>query len=86
MYDRKALECQNQATALGRRIDEMRAGAPAPAQGAIDLMGLTSRTARLEGIIAAQSSEFIGGDTRVVRMDAAGARIVTQQLAKQTEQ
>jgi hypothetical protein len=39
MYDRKALECQNQATALGRRIDEIRAGAPAPAQGAIDLMG-----------------------------------------------
>jgi hypothetical protein len=40
----------------------------------------------LEGIIAAQSSEFIGGDTRVVRIDGAGARIVTQQIAKQTEQ
>ena len=47
MYDRKALECQNQATALGRRIDEIRAGTPAPAQGAIDMMALTSRTADL---------------------------------------
>jgi hypothetical protein len=47
MYDRKSLECQNQATALGRRIDEIRAGAPAPAQGAIDMMALTSRTADL---------------------------------------
>ncbi len=47
MYDREALECQNHATAFGRRIDEIRAGAPVPAQGAIDLMGLTSRTADL---------------------------------------
>ena len=31
----------------GRRIDEIRAGAPAPAQGAIDMMVLTSRTADL---------------------------------------
>jgi hypothetical protein len=47
MYDRKALECQNQATALGRKTDEIRAGTPAPAQGAIDMMALTSRTADL---------------------------------------
>ncbi|MGB6944390.1 MAG: zinc ribbon domain-containing protein [Bryobacteraceae bacterium] len=47
MYDRKALGCQNQATALGRRIDEIRAGTPAPARSAIDMMALTSRTADL---------------------------------------
>jgi site-specific DNA recombinase len=47
MYDRKAQECQNQATALGRKIDEIRAGTPAPAQGAIDMMALASRTADL---------------------------------------
>ena len=47
MYDRKALECRNQATALERRIEEIRAGAPAPVQGAIDLMELTSRAADL---------------------------------------
>ena len=47
MYDRKALGCQNQATTLARRIEEIRAGAPAPAQGAIDVMALTSRTAEL---------------------------------------
>ena len=47
MYDRKALEYQNQTTALGRRIEEIRAGAPAPAQGAIDVMALTSRSAGL---------------------------------------
>ena len=47
MYDRKAQECQNQANALGRRIEEIRARTPAPAQGAIDMMALTSRTADL---------------------------------------
>ena len=47
MYDRKAKECQNQATPLGRKIDEIRAGTPAPAQDAIDMMALTSRTAEL---------------------------------------
>jgi hypothetical protein len=47
MYDLKALECRNQVTALERRIDEIRAGTPAPAQDAIDLMELTSRTADL---------------------------------------
>jgi site-specific DNA recombinase len=47
MYDRKALECRNQATALERRIEEIRAAAPAPAESAIDLMGLTSRAAEL---------------------------------------
>ena len=47
MYDRKALDCQNQATTLARRIEEIRAGAPAPVQGAIDMMELTSRTAEL---------------------------------------
>jgi site-specific DNA recombinase len=50
MYDRKALECRNHATALERRIGQIRAGAPAPVQGAIDLMGLTSRAADLFAI------------------------------------
>jgi CRISPR/Cas system-associated endoribonuclease Cas2 len=47
MYDRKALECRKQATAVARRIEEIRATAPAAAQSAIDLMGLTSRAADL---------------------------------------
>ncbi len=47
MYDRKALECRNQATALEQRIEELRAGAPARVQGAIDLMELASRAADL---------------------------------------
>jgi hypothetical protein len=47
LYDRKAQESQNQAAALGRRIDEIRVGTAAPAQGAIDMMALTSRTADL---------------------------------------
>jgi len=38
---------KNQATTLARRIEELRTGAPAPVQGAIDLMELTSRTANL---------------------------------------
>ncbi len=50
MYDRKALECRNQGTALERRIEEIRAGTPAPVQGAIDLMELTSRAADLFAI------------------------------------
>jgi hypothetical protein len=37
MYDRKALECRNHATSLERRI-EIRASAPTPVQGAVDLM------------------------------------------------
>ena len=47
MYDRKALECRKQVTALERRIDDIRARAPAPVQGAIDLMELASRAADL---------------------------------------
>jgi site-specific DNA recombinase len=47
MYDRKALECRNQAAALERRIEEIRVGAPAPVQSAIDLMAVTSRAADL---------------------------------------
>jgi site-specific DNA recombinase len=47
IYDRKALECRNQATTLERRVEEIRASAPAPVQGAIDLMELTSRAADL---------------------------------------
>jgi len=47
MYDRKALECRNQATTLERRIEEIWASAPAPVQGAIDLLELTSRAADL---------------------------------------
>jgi hypothetical protein len=47
MYDRKALECEKQATAVARRIEEIRASTQAPAQSAIDLMGLTSRAADL---------------------------------------
>ena len=47
MYDRKALEFRNQATALERRIEEIGTGAPAPVQSAIDLMTLTSRAADL---------------------------------------
>ncbi len=41
--DRKALECRNQATVLERRIENIRAGAPAPVQGAIDLLEVTNR-------------------------------------------
>jgi len=47
MYDRKALDCRNQATALARRIQEIRDATPAPVQSAIDLMELTSRAADL---------------------------------------
>ena len=50
MYDRKAQECQKQATAVARRIEETRASTPAPVESAIDLMELTSRAADLFSI------------------------------------
>jgi hypothetical protein len=59
MYDRKALECQNRATALGRRIDEIRVGAPAPAQGAIDMMALTSRSRSVLDSTAAREAGIV---------------------------
>ena len=50
MYDRKARELRSQGLELLRRINEIRASAPAPAMEAIDLMGLTSRAADLFAI------------------------------------
>jgi site-specific DNA recombinase len=47
MYDRKASDLRGQSLALSRRIEEIRAAAPAPVQDAIDLMDLTSRAADL---------------------------------------
>ncbi len=47
VYDRKVRELRSQSLELLRRIDEIRAGAPAPAIEAIDLMDLTSRAADL---------------------------------------
>jgi site-specific DNA recombinase len=47
MYDRKASELRGQSLSLSRRIEEIRAAAPAPVQDAIDLMDLTSRAADL---------------------------------------
>ena len=57
MYDRKALECRNQVTALECRIEEIRAGAPAPVQGAIDLMELASRAADLFAVQPPQEKQ-----------------------------
>jgi len=68
MYDRKALECQNQATSLERRIEGIRASAPAPVQGAIDLMELTSCAADL---ILAQPSHEKQAFLRLVLKSAA---------------
>jgi hypothetical protein len=47
MYDRKAGELRGQSLTLSRRIDEIRAAAPAPVGDAINLMDLTSRAADL---------------------------------------
>lgn len=47
MYDRKAGETRAQTLMMSRRIEEIRAAAPAPVQDAIDLMDLTSRAADL---------------------------------------
>jgi site-specific DNA recombinase len=47
MYDRKARDYQAQRLELLRRMNDMRANAPAPVQQAIDLMDLTSRAAEL---------------------------------------
>ena len=47
MYDRKASDLRGQSQVLSRRIDDIRAAAPAPVQDAIDLMDLTSRAADL---------------------------------------
>lgn len=46
-YDRKARELQSQANALLRKVNEIGAAIPAPVEDAINLMGLTSRTADL---------------------------------------
>jgi DNA invertase Pin-like site-specific DNA recombinase len=68
MYDRKALECRNHATSLERRIEGIRASAPAPVQGAIDLMELTSCAADL---ILAQPSHEKQAFLRLVLKSAA---------------
>lgn len=47
MYDRKAKEFRMQGLELLRRMNDIRAMDPAPVQGAIDLMGITSRAADL---------------------------------------
>jgi hypothetical protein len=47
MYDRKASELRGQSLTLSRRIDEIRAAAPAAVGDAINLMDLTSRAADL---------------------------------------
>jgi site-specific DNA recombinase len=47
MYDRKASELRGQSLTLSRRIDEIRAAAPAAVEDAINLMDLTSRAADL---------------------------------------
>ena len=47
LYDRKAKDLQAQSGELLRKINELRADAPAPVRDAIDLMDLTSRTAEL---------------------------------------
>ena len=57
MYDRKAQECQKQATAVARRIEEIHAHTPAPVQNAIDLMELTSRAADLFSIQPPQEKQ-----------------------------
>jgi hypothetical protein len=47
MYDRKASELRSQSLTLSRRIEEIRAAAPAAVEDAINLMDLTSRAADL---------------------------------------
>ena len=47
MYDRKASDLRGQSLTLSRRIDEIRAAAPAAVGDAINLMDLTSRAADL---------------------------------------
>jgi len=47
MYDRKAKELRAQGLELLGRMNDIHANAPAPVQGAIDLMDLTSRAADL---------------------------------------
>jgi site-specific DNA recombinase len=47
MYDRKAPELRSQGLELFRRVNEVRARAPVPAEHAIDLMKLISRAAEL---------------------------------------
>ena len=47
MYDRKASDLRGQSLTLSRRIDEIRAAAPAALEDAINLMDLTSRAADL---------------------------------------
>jgi len=50
MYDRKAAVLGNQATALTRRIEEIRGSKPASVTAAIDVMDTISRTAGLFSI------------------------------------
>jgi site-specific DNA recombinase len=47
MYDRKVSDLRGQLLTLSRRIDEIRAAAPAAVEDAINLMDLTSRAADL---------------------------------------
>jgi site-specific DNA recombinase len=57
MYDRKASDLRGQSLSLSRRIDEIRAAAPAPVQDAIDLMDLTSRAADLFAVQPVQEKQ-----------------------------
>ena len=56
-YDRKARDLQSQALDLLRRIDRIRATAPAPVQEAINVMELTSRAAELFAIQPAHEKQ-----------------------------
>ena len=57
MYDRKASDLRGQSAVLSRRVDEIRAAAPAPVQDAIDLMDLTSRAADLFAVQPVQEKQ-----------------------------
>jgi hypothetical protein len=57
MYDRKASDLRGQSLALSRRIDEIRAAAPAAVEDAIDLMDLTSRAADLFAVQPVQEKQ-----------------------------
>jgi len=57
MYDRKASELRGQSLTLSRRIDEIRAAAPAVVQDALNLMDLTSRAADLFAVQPVQEKQ-----------------------------